>query len=83
MTWNIPRRNVFSPIRGLAITSNAYKRFQEAKPTASPVGSASETLFEDCRRIIAHARKNWCSKLLTFIFNFKHKVPSQALKTFP
>lgn len=32
----------------------------------------------DCRRMIAHARKNWCSKLLTFILNLKHKVPPQA-----
>jgi hypothetical protein len=30
--------------------------------------------FGDCRSIIAHARENWCSELLTFIFNLKHEV---------
>jgi hypothetical protein len=27
-----------------------------------------DLVSRDCRRMMAHARKNWCSKLLTFIF---------------
>jgi hypothetical protein len=45
MIGNIPLRNVFSPISGLAYLLKCSKRFQEAKSAASPAGLTSETLF--------------------------------------